>query len=97
MNIYEVRAGLVLRVVADSMDDAKSVVRGLAEDCLEDMLALRQAERAGSLAAVDATDLGEAVSCSLCGGHVPLKTAHLHQGEYIGDECCWDERLRSSE
>jgi|694.fasta_scaffold139348_2 hypothetical protein len=35
--------------------------------------------------------------CSIC--HMacnPVK-AHLHQGEYIGDECCWDDRLKASE
>lgn len=37
------------------------------------------------------------VRCSIC--HEPRNAAkaHLHQGEYIGDECCWDERLRASE
>lgn len=39
----------------------------------------------------------ETVKCCLCKEDVPAKTAHLHQGEYIGDECCWDERLRMSE
>jgi len=37
------------------------------------------------------------VECSLCGGLCDAKTAHLHQDGYIGDECCWDERLKSSE
>jgi len=37
------------------------------------------------------------VKCSLCKNPAKAKTAHLHQGEYIGDECCWDERLRASE
>jgi len=37
------------------------------------------------------------VPCALCGEMVPAKTAHLHEGEYIGDECCWDERLRTTE
>lgn len=41
--------------------------------------------------------LDETVKCSLCGELCNVRTAHLHQGEYIGDECCWDERLRSSE
>lgn len=35
--------------------------------------------------------------CSLCNRAVPVLTAHNHQGRFIGDECCWDERLRSSE
>ena len=37
------------------------------------------------------------IKCSICGKSCDIKTAHLHQGKYIGDECCWDERLRSSE
>lgn len=36
------------------------------------------------------------VVCKLCHQPALAKTAHLHQGEYIG-ECCWDERLRSTE
>lgn len=38
-----------------------------------------------------------AVKCSLCNRDTSAKTAHVHQGEWIGDDCCWDERLRSSE
>jgi len=41
--------------------------------------------------------MGHTVICKLCKKTVPAATAHLHQGEYIGDECCWDERLRSTE
>jgi hypothetical protein len=37
------------------------------------------------------------VKCSLCKGDTPLILAHLHQGEHIGDFCCWDEKLRASE
>jgi hypothetical protein len=37
------------------------------------------------------------VACSMCGKKVQVLTAHLHQGKYIGDECCWDERLRTTE
>lgn len=36
------------------------------------------------------------VRCNLCKNLVPRKDAHRHQGKWIG-ECCWDERLRSSE
>jgi len=34
--------------------------------------------------------------CSSCGFPCASNTAHLHQGEYIG-ECCWDERLKITE
>lgn len=37
------------------------------------------------------------VRCKFCGRLVPGRTAHLHQGGWVGDECCWDERLRSTE
>ena len=37
------------------------------------------------------------VQCSVCKQWVDPKKAHRHQGGWIGDECCWDERLRSSE
>lgn len=37
------------------------------------------------------------VRCKLCKNLVPRETAHRHQGGWIGDDCCWDERLRSSE
>ena len=37
------------------------------------------------------------ITCSLCKNKVAVETAHWHQGKWIGDECCWDERLRSSE
>lgn len=35
--------------------------------------------------------------CSMCKQPCLTYNAHLHQGEYIGDECCWDERLRTTE
>ncbi len=37
------------------------------------------------------------VPCEICGQPVPVSTSHLHGDGYIGDACCWDERLRSSE
>ena len=39
----------------------------------------------------------ETITCGICRQPCKKATAHLHQDEYIGDECCWDERLRSSE
>ena len=37
------------------------------------------------------------IVCKFCDNEIDPATAHLHQGEWIGDECCWDERLKSSE
>lgn len=39
----------------------------------------------------------QTVMCKFCHQQVPMYSAHLHDGGYVGDECCWDERLRSSE
>lgn len=37
------------------------------------------------------------VRCQLCGKSAPADTAHRHGNGWVGDECCWDERLRSSQ
>ena len=37
------------------------------------------------------------VRCSICGKLASASDAHVHQGGWIGDECCWEERLRRSE
>jgi hypothetical protein len=34
------------------------------------------------------------VTCVMCGQQADARTAHLHQGQWIGDACCWDERPR---
>jgi len=36
------------------------------------------------------------VTCKLCGKDTPAATAHLHQHEWVG-ECCWDDRLKTTE
>ena len=37
------------------------------------------------------------IQCSICHNECDVVQAHIHQGKYIGDECCWDERLRTTE
>ena len=37
------------------------------------------------------------ITCAICHRACCAETAHLHSGQWIGDECCWDERLRASE
>ena len=37
------------------------------------------------------------VTCLFCDKEVPMKTAHRYQERWVGDECCWDERLRVTE
>ena len=39
----------------------------------------------------------ETVVCQCCEKDTPSATAHRYQGGYVGENCCWDERLRSSE
>lgn len=36
-------------------------------------------------------------TCKFCHKKINPDLAHRHDGEYVGDECCWDEKLRSSE
>ena len=44
----------------------------------------------------EAEELPNAVLCSRCGNVVVAGSAHLHQDKHVG-ECCWDERLRTTE
>jgi hypothetical protein len=37
------------------------------------------------------------VLCRFCQRQCSAGTAHSYQGGWVGDECCWDERLRSSQ
>ena len=37
------------------------------------------------------------VCCKFCHKQAPADTAHLHDGGWVGDDCCWDERLRATE
>lgn len=36
------------------------------------------------------------VKCKFCHNTTLAATAHLHQGAWVGDLCCWDERLRTT-
>lgn len=57
-----------------------------------------QGTRESDLQAVDIKALPLSnVACSLCGKVGPGNVAHLHQGKWVGDDCCWDEKLRSTE
>lgn len=37
------------------------------------------------------------VTCTFCGDSVPLATAIAHDGGWVGKDCCWDERLRTTQ
>jgi hypothetical protein len=39
----------------------------------------------------------EVVECKLCERAALAATAHRHENGWVGDRCCWDERLRSTE
>lgn len=58
---------------------------------------LVSAEKITTTETIEVEDAEETVKCRYCGEQVPVATAHQHDGDWIGDECCWDERLRSSE
>lgn len=45
----------------------------------------------------DEEEVDAVVVCRFCHKKVPAATAHLVQKGWVGDECCWDERLKSSE
>jgi hypothetical protein len=47
--------------------------------------------------ALDAIDKGAVIECSLCHQSCAAEKAHLHQGRYVCDERCWDDRLKASE
>lgn len=48
-------------------------------------------------APADAPEETQTVKCKLCTRQVCSSTAHMHDGEWVGDNCCWDERLKSTE
>lgn len=72
----------------------------IAEEAEERLGDDANAEQRAALAAMRAraNELdGDRVWCKFCGHQVSAVTAHLHQGEWVGDECCWDERLKMTE
>ena len=45
---------------------------------------------------IEKTKQNQFVRCKFCNNQIPNDIAHLHQGSWVG-ECCWDERLRTTE
>jgi hypothetical protein len=78
-------------VEAKDEDEAVEIVNQLSTDELDTV----SSEHEFPLAEVAVVE--EQVVCSACRHLCASEKAHLHQGEWIGDECCWDERLRASE
>lgn len=96
--LHEVHAvGLTnrqLRDMATSMDLTVSQVQSLfkrAEQAFERLIT------SPSDSPRETSPSPVVVQCSLCRMVVDVHAAHLHQGAWIGDACCWDERLRTSE
>lgn len=44
----------------------------------------------------DAEYDGDTLECKFCHKGIPAEGAYMHQNGWVGD-CCWDERLRSTE
>ena len=70
-----------------------------SELCLgSNFVASRMALLVGDIAELKLDALGAKMTvCGICGVRTELRTAHRHRGSWIGDECCWDERLRVTE
>jgi uncharacterized Fe-S radical SAM superfamily protein PflX len=67
-------------------------------DLLEDPLVTAPDDlRQEGLDAIEYIQTRDLITCSMCRRKCRADTAHLHQGKYIGHECCWDERLRTTE
>jgi len=81
------------KVEADSVEEAKAIVADAGGDPIEDSLEYSHFLDTDSWD----VELDTYIPCSICGKDCFRKDAHLHQGAYIGHECCWDERLRASE
>lgn len=87
-----------LAAVEEALDDAARIESEHGATPATDELREKLIEEAEE---EEAEDEGEEdpsnVTCSLCGEETPATTAHRHQDGWVGDECCWDERLRSTE
>lgn len=81
--LRDVNAELALKKSLER-DETARITKAAAAD-------VRAAKKATSEA------LPKMVLCTLCHLPTPEKTAHIHQGLWIGDTCCWDEALRSTE
>jgi hypothetical protein len=59
--------------------------------------AARKAQNLISLALYSGCLDSPTVTCLICQKLVPAITAHRYQEAYVGDACCWDDRLKASE
>lgn len=101
----DVRTVLARNGVHDlSSEETTAMVFDIDLDKIKEVVDKQSSDAAKEKAALDALELELAriyepigVECSLCGNPCLIRTAHYHQNDWIGDECCWDERLRASE
>jgi len=101
---------VVIEVSGGVVTEIKSNVRGLrtivlehddADDCEFDPkndICFHNADFDPKLKSLKAFKrLYGKVICSICHEKCRVRIAHRHQGQWIGDECCWTEQLRASE
>lgn len=84
----------------DQLQELIGNLNGIVEDAIADGRITGEAEATLLGYRVEAARPAEParqVRCQFWRQLVPAGTAHLHGGDWVGDECCWDERLRSSE
>ena len=48
-------------------------------------------------AALQGINEAAVIECAMCHQLCAAEKAHLHQGRYVCDERCWDDRLKASE
>lgn len=80
----------VLRITSTRPLKGKNIQTGVAYK-------LRKAQLGERISDPGEEKTSRRVRCKFCKNLVPKATAHRHAGSWVGDECCWDERLRNSE
>jgi len=95
VNVREVHTQMV-EIEAKDENDAKQNVREGKGTYLDDTLEYSHTLDPDGWT-VELSKDEPTVTCKLCGKEVPEKTAHRHGGGWVGDDCCWDERLRAGD
>lgn len=97
-------ADFLERAADEESDDPVLPVQKVCPKCGASGGALvAEGDESSPIVTVDCADCGHEwrepreVECHICGQDCRADTAHFHQGGWVGDVCCWDERLRSTE
>jgi hypothetical protein len=89
--------GITIHTAEVFPEDSGPVNTIFREECCRDDPGLQRQNAAARVIGEQVLRLCKrTVTCKLCHQEVPSHTAHLHQDGWVGD-CCWDERLRSTE